>query len=980
MRIKTKILLGFVVLLVLMVGITTFGYDRLSRMNDRLGGFYDNRFVKVRDVIDLRGTVNASGRAVNDVLVGALESDSLGVTELKRQIVVFQTQLAKLSERPNDPGEQQMVDQVTRDGERFGDFLQRFVVLTEQFDREGALDLYKSLGRTRQDNIVSSLNSLVTFEQKTMETEMQRTTSMYDQSVRWVAVLTVIGLFLGLGIILWVFPSITRGLNLLNLMATKFGQGRLRGFARLRIQASDELGELAEVFKRIALDLQQQKERESLYHQAKEQQAWMDAQLARTAELLKEGADLKAISQSFINEYAPVLGAAYGAVYLLDGNENTNPTRLYRYGAYAYSGSDSSARGQAEFDIGEGLIGQCALKGETMTIESLPQGYMPIRSGLGEAPPTQLVLQPVKADGKTIGVVELAYSQPAGTLQRTLLEKIGEKFAYLAMNIQSRYRVEELLRESQAMTEELQVQSEELMSQQEELRETNEKLELHAGRLKRSEERLQRQQEELEHTNQELTVKTMALEEQNRQAEQKNREIAQANAVLERQAMQLTLASQYKSEFLANMSHELRTPLNSLIILSQFLADNAEENLTDKQLEYVKTIYSSGNDLLKMIDEILDLAKVDAGRMEIAPEQTLIEDITTDLSHMYGSISLEKGVGFSVRTEPDVPPVLYTDGHRLKQILRNLLSNAVKFTSAGSVELRIRRGCEEEIPADAADNGPYVVFEVEDTGIGIPADKKEIIFEAFRQADGTTSRKFGGTGLGLTISRELAHLLGGWVTLASSEPGEGSTFVLTIPERCPCPVEHGNLAMTGDASAAAFDDLAVTEEEASAAREMTAAFEEAPGAVTGEHAAAKGEPGGRRSLKNAAGEAAWAGKTILLVDDDERNVFSLKSLLNHHSMEVFTAENGKEAIELLASGLEADLVLMDIMMPEMDGYEAMTRIRNHPRWKELPIIALTAKAMKEDRDKCLEAGASDYLAKPVMIDQLLSLLKVWLSR
>ncbi|WP_027094483.1 ATP-binding protein [Cohnella thermotolerans] len=975
MKIKTKLLLGFAVLLALLVGITAFGYDRLSRMNDRLGHFYDHRFVKVRDVIDLRATVDTSGRSVNDVLVGALESDTLSVAELKRQLSTFRTQLEKLSGRSNDPEEQQLVDQVNRDGERYGDFLERFVVLVEQGNRDGAFELYKSLGRSRQDNVTGSLRSLVTYEQKTMEQEMEQTRSMYSQSVRWVAVLTVIGLLIGLGVIQWVIPSITRGLNLLTLMANKFVQGRLRGFRRLEIRSTDELGELAQVFKQIALDLQSKNEREALYNLVKEQQSWTDAMMARTTELLRDYNDLNGVAQAFIDEFAPVLGAAYGAVYLLDDSPSA-PNLLTRYGVYASSGSDAPAA----FGIGEGLIGQCALRGEPMTIDSLPPGYVKIRSGLGEQEPSQLVLQPIKADGRTIGVVELAYFQPIGELQRGLLERLGEKFAYIAMNIQSRCRVEELLRESQAMTEELQAQSEELISRQEELRETNEKLELHAGRLKRSEERLQRQQEELEHTNQELTVKTMALEEQNRQAERQNREIAQANAALERQAMQLTLASQYKSEFLANMSHELRTPLNSLIILSQILADNHEGNLTDKQLDYIQTIYSSGNDLLKMIDEILDLAKVDAGKMEITPEQTLIEDITVDLEHMYRSIAEEKGVAFSIAAEEDAPPVMFTDGYRLKQILRNLLSNAVKFTSEGFIALRIRR-YEGEIPDGApAAGGSYVAFEVEDTGIGIPEDKKEVIFEAFRQADGTTSRKFGGTGLGLTISRELAQLLGGWITL-SSEPGKGSRFTLVLPENCPLPGEEADK----------FPEVPQTigyREEEAAPHEMAPAYAPAvPGMFGGEDEAdamaeapeeKAGE--GRRGARPGAGEAAWAGKTVLLVDDDVRNVFSLSSLLNRHRIRVYTAENGKEAIELLESGIDVDLVLMDIMMPEMDGYEAMSRIRGDSRWSELPIIALTAKAMKDDRAKCLEAGASDYLAKPVIIDQLLSLLKVWLSR
>ncbi|MBB6731977.1 response regulator [Cohnella zeiphila] len=976
MKIKTRLMLGFIILLALMAGITTFGYDRLSRMNDRMNQFYGDRFAKVLGVIDLRGAVNSAGRSVEDVL-SASKGESADKEDMDRQIDEIKEKLKTLSAIRFDPQEQLLLDQVSRDSESYVGFLERFSSLAAEGKNQEASELNNGAGRTSQDNIVGSLDAMVTFEQKMMEQEVAQTREMYAGSIRWVAVLTVIGLFLGLGVILWVFPNITSGLNLLTLMARKFSQGRLKGFRRLEIKATDELGELARVFQQIALDLQEKNEREAQYNRSKEQRAWIDSQTARTAELLRDVSDLKAVSQSFIEGFSPVLGAAYGALYLLDNGGNSMPGRLYRYGTYAYSGSERTAGGQATIEIGEGLVGQCALNGEPMTVEPLPPDYMPIRSGLGETEPVQLYLQPVKADGRTIGIVELAYLAPIGELQRELLERISEKFAYIVMNIQSRYRVEELLRESQSMTEELQAQSEELITQQEELRETNEKLELHAERLKRSEERLQRQQEELEHTNQELTVKTLALEEQNRQSERKNHEIASANAELERRAMQLSLASRYKSEFLANMSHELRTPLNSLIILSQFLTDNSEGNLTDKQLEYVSTIHSSGNDLLKMIDEILDLAKVDAGRMDIYAEQMLVEDITTDLEHVYRSIAEKKGVAFELDIDPEAPRILTTDGHRLKQILRNLLSNAVKFTSEGSIALRVKPGTEETASPGGEKKGePLVVFEVEDTGIGIPKDKREIVFEAFRQADGTTSRKFGGTGLGLTISRELARLLGGRIEL-DSEPGRGSRFSLLLPVRCPKTdsLPDDGSPFAGGPPPSSFGD------------EISAAAQEPPGLAPPESPlpvvepqAPQSEPEKRFPSAKPRSESPLAGKTILLVDDDPRNVFSLTSLLNHYQIEVVPAENGREALERLEDHPGIDLVLMDIMMPEMDGFEAMTLIRSNPKWRSLPVIALTAKAMKEDRDKSMRAGASDYLAKPVMVDQLLSLLKVWLSR
>ncbi|THF72844.1 ATP-binding protein [Cohnella fermenti] len=781
MRIKTKLLTGFIILMTLLVGITSFGYDRMSRMNDRMNSFYDSRFEMVKSVIDLRGSVNQAGRSVSDVLLGVLESSAVRVEALNRAANNLTAQSEAMLDRAQGPEERQAVDQVSRDISQYADFLGRFVVLIGAGDREGALELYNNLGRSWQDAAFSSLDSLTSFEQLTMEEETDASRTMYNEAVRWFAGMTVVGLFIGLAVMLWVLPHITKGFNLLAVMGKKFSQGRLRGLSRLEIQSNDELGQLAKVFKQIAMDLQEKNEREALYAESKAQQAWIDGQMARSTELLKDGAGMTGVAEAFANEFTSVLGAAYSAVYFLEGDDGDRASRLRRRGSYARGPELPASEGAARFELGEGLVGQCARNGEQLVIEPLPAGYIPIRSGLGEATPVQLVLQPIEADGTIVGVLELAYLRPMGNLERELLERLTEKFAYIVMNLQSRHRVEELLREAQAMTEELQIRSEELISQQEELRDSNERLEVHAGRLKRSEERLQRQQEELEGANMELKGKTMQLEEQIRQTARRNREVAAANRELERRTAELARASQYKSEFLANMSHELRTPLNSLIVLSQFLEDNAEGNLTDKQLEFARTIHSSGEDLMKMIDEILDLAKVDAGRMELQIELTPLEDITVDLEHAFRSLAEDKGLTFEIGIANGVPAAFPTDGHRVKQVIRNLLSNAMKFTLAGSVALTIRPANEAEL---GGRNERYLAFEVKDTGIGIAPDKREIIFEAFRQADGTTSRRFGGTGLGLTISRDLSKLLGGWIAL-DSELEVGSSFTLFLPEAGP---------------------------------------------------------------------------------------------------------------------------------------------------------------------------------------------------
>ncbi|MCC3375780.1 response regulator [Cohnella sp. REN36] len=964
MKIKTKLIWGFGVLLVLLVGIAAISYDRLTRMNERLDSFYEHRFVKVENVIELRGKVNVAGRTVSDILTGSIDDERLAGERLDNQLGDIQQVMAQLKDGNNDADEQQMVDRVSLDLSSYVAWLQRFELAVRNGDRESALKLHRDEGRIKQDDVVGSVNVLVAYEQKSMEQEQATAKRMYERSVRWAVCLTAAGLLLGFGVIRWVFPDITRGLALLEMMARKFGQGRLRGFERYEVRSANELGDLARVFRSIAMDLQMQKEREALYNQAKDQQAWIAAQLARLTEL-HNGIDLNAVSQSFIGEFAPELDAAYGAVYLREEDPIAG-VRLVLAGAFA---GDSAHR---SFRIGEGLVGQCAASGKETTLESLPHGYIRIGSGLGSAEPTQLLLYPLKLNEQTIGVVELASLQPFTNLHRELLERLCEKFAYLVGNIQSRLRVEELLRESQTMTEELQVQSEELISQQEELRQTNEKLEKKASELKRSEEELQRQQEQLEYANHELTNKTAELEEHIRKTEQVNHDVARANVSLKRQAVQLSLASKYKTEFLANMSHELRTPLNSMIILSQFLTDNSEGNLTEKQLEYMAAIHASGNDLLKMIEEILDLAKVDAGKMDIYPESTVLEDITSHLEQVYTPVAQERGLRFEVRTEADVPKVLHTDGYRLKQILQNLLSNAMKFTPEGSVALHVRLAEEQEAekrPAGA--EGRYVAFEVSDTGIGIASDKREFIFEAFRQADGTTSRNYGGTGLGLAISRELANLLGGWISL-ESEPGRGSVFTLVVPETCPDPATDEPEPSSDDLAAHAPTEDLESAATAEAPEEDAAMSDPAAEALTERPAPARGTREWGRIFPS------YEGKTILLVDDDARNVYSLTSLLQHQGMTVLTAENGREALEVLNHRDDVDLVLMDIMMPVMDGYEAIARIRSEERWKDLPILAVTAKAMKEDRNKCLEAGASDYVAKPIQTDQLLSLLKVWL--
>ena len=392
------------------------------------------------------------------------------------------------------------------------------------------------------------------------------------------------------------------------------------------------------------------------------------------------------------------------------------------------------------------------------------------------------------------------------------------------------------------------------------------------------------------------------------------------------------------------MSHELRTPLNSLLILAQILEENKEQNLTEKQIEYATTIHSSGKDLLELINEILDLSKIESGKMDAQIGEIDIRGVVSFAENQFNAIAEQKGISFGVKVEDDVPMILYSDEQKIYQILKNLLSNALKFTEKGNVDLKVYRS-EFTLQHGGQE---CIAFSVIDTGIGISKDKQELIFEAFQQADGTTSRKFGGTGLGLSISKGMADLLSGYITVHSNE-GEGSIFTFYLPVQ---PEELMEVA-----AAKTAEKVSERQSDDHPQSEMLI-----------------------QDRNFVMKENVLVGKRILLVDDDMRNVFALTTALEVVGIEVCFAENGRESIELLNQLSDVDLILMDIMMPEMDGYEAMKRIRQLPRFEEIPIIALTAKAMKDDREKCIEAGASDYISKPIQLDQLLSLLQVWLYK
>jgi signal transduction histidine kinase/CheY-like chemotaxis protein len=929
------------------------------------------------------------------------------------------------------------------------------------------------------------------------------------------------------------------------------------------------------------------------------EQDWLKTNLARFTRMLQGQRDLEAVSRMILKELAPLVRAQQGVFYLADAASDGHGT-LKLLSSYAYRERKALSN---SFRVGEGLVGQCVLEKERILITEVPQDYLRIGSGLGEATPAAVVVIPVLFEGQVKAVIELASFHAFNEIHLAFLDQLTESIGIVLNTIAAGMRTEELLKQSQSLAEELR-------SQQAELTDSNRRLEQQANSLQASEERLKLQQEELQRTNEELEERSRLLQIQNVEVERKNREIEQAKVSLEERAQQLAISSKYKSEFLANMSHELRTPLNSLLILAKMLADNPEGNLGAKQVEFARTIHGAGSDLLTLINDILDLSKIESGTIQVELDAARVDAVVLEVRRAFAQVAEQKGLAFEISTDGDVPATLYTDARRLQQILKNLLSNAFKFTERGQVSLRVRRAGRADAGDRAAAEGgdDLVAFEVADTGIGIPHDKQRVVFEAFQQADGSTARRFGGTGLGLSISRELAHLLGGEISVTST-PGAGSTFTLLLPralvprargpnvaraaaepapraEARPPPAaawsdapaidddrariapgdrvlllveddpiyaailvglarergfraivatrgevalalarEHRPDGITLDLSLPDMDgwtllDLlkrnpetrqipvhvitgrrddrrlslrlgAVATLQKPASREdLVAALEQVAkvaaratrrilvaGAPAGRAAAAEllagpdveltavgsaaevleaargdafdclvlappvagagvpellrtleaeqhgrvpvvvhGElseeerarlvgdvvreartpeqlledttlflhrvesalPDEKRAMlrRAHAPDPVLAGKTALVVDDDVRNAFALTSALERHQMRVLYAESGKAALELARR--RPDVILMDVMMPGMDGLEAIRALRATSESARVPILALTAKAMKGDRERCLQAGASDYIAKPVDTDQLLSLLRVWL--
>ncbi|HIK03140.1 MAG TPA: response regulator [Trichormus sp. M33_DOE_039] len=953
----------------------------------------------------------------------------------------------------------------------------------------------------------------------------------------------------------------------------------------------DEIGVLTRTFNQMVENLR-------VSYQQNSEQNWLKSNLAEFTQILQGQRHRESLAQLILSKLTPLVGAQQSVFYIMEEIDQEPVLKLLS--SYAYNERKHLAN---QFRLGEGLVGQSALEKQRILLTEVPPDYISISSGLGSTLPLNIIVLPIVFENKVNAVIELASLERFNALQLNFLEQFAEILGVFLNNINANLQTQYLLEESIDLANELK-QSNQLLEHQTQELETSELL------LKQQQEELQQSNEELQQLNEELEEKAELLEVQNQEVARKSQEIEQARQSLEEKTQQLLLSSKYKSQFLANMSHELRTPLNSLLILSKILADNSGGNLTAKQVEYSQTINSAGNDLLELINDILDIAKIESGTLAVNLESIKFTDLHNYLERTFAQIAHSKALNFSIQRDENLPATIISDPKRLQQILKNLLANAFKFTEQGSVTLTMKM-------ATLNPENPMIAFAVSDTGIGIPADKQQIVFEAFQQADGTNSRKYGGTGLGLSISRELAHMLGGSLELVS-QPNQGSTFTLYIPQTYPNtektpplaasppatmvqetvaprlveaspsqipddrqkiqPGDHVLLIVEDDekfarilldmaqqqgfkvivaensrqalalaqqyqpeaitldinlpdvdgwtlldrlkhdpqtrhipvhimsvddrqkrglqlgaitylqkpVSPAALDQV-FTEMKSFIARKVKhlliieddpvqaqsiielignsdvqstavgtgrAALEilktqqfdcivldlglpdmtglalieyikQEPNLLklpiivyTGKELSRHEETQLRRLaetiiIKNVRSperlldetalflhrvqanlppakrqileqlqqtDPVLAHRQILIIDDDLRNIFALTSLLESYQMQVLFAENGQDGIKTLQANPNIDVILMDVMMPEMDGYETTRCIRQQPQFRTLPIIALTAKAMPGDREKCIAAGASDYITKPVDTEQLLSLLRVWLYR
>ena len=1234
-KIGTRLTIGFVLVILLTLSVGSVALRQMDALTRIVNNMFDHPTAVGYAVLDIRAEINQMNEQVRKFLFASAPAE---LDEVERNINEVVPRLLENFQLVRDRYLGSKNDVLAAEG-AFSDWKSKLDQEFELVRAEGMDKVDKAFylrHQKRTNELRDKLNVLIRFSYGKAQFFLQ---AARDQQVRAKTImLGLLGaaLVISLGIAWLITRSITPSLELIVRRMKDIAKGDLRH--DVLIDQNDEIGALANSFREMQIGLRDKADvamaiaagelghrvaikgrddhlgnainqmTEALQDSKRQSdlQDWTKTGKNELNRIIVGQGNLEVLASKILGFLADYLKAQVGTLYVMSDK-----------GVLALQGSYAASRDNAPPKVvepGEGLAGQAALEKEIVSAANLPQDYLRISSSLGDGAPRHIVAVPLLYEDRIKGVVELGSFETFAESELDFLRDTSGAVAIAVHTLQNQAKRKELLEQTQQLASQLQ-------AQEEELRVANEELEEQTRSLKKSQEQLKQQQEELRAINEELEEKNQYLEKQKLQIGQKNQDLENARRELELRARELEVTSKYKSEFLANMSHELRTPLSSLLLLSRDLLENARGNLEQDQVESAGVIHRSGQELLQLINEILDLSKIEAGRMTLKIEDVDLSEVSEFIAQNFRHVAAQKGLQLQVGMADSLPRSIKTDRQRLQQILNNLVSNALKFTEQGTVTITFQRPSPGTTLAKSGLNpDSCVAFSVADTGIGIPKDKQMLIFEAFQQADGGTSRKYGGTGLGLSISRELAKMLGGEIQLASA-PGQGSTFVLYLPTEfreqkapakievgpaspaAPRPVEAGvrqgapeqshrfaddrdkvrdddrmiliveddpgfALILLNQCHAKGFkalvsatgeDGLALAEkllpdavildirlpgmsgftvlntlknnpatrhipvhifsvEESTleslqrgavsfttkpASREkLEETFEKieqvvarkikdmlivednpelrlgivkligdpdinitevASGAAaldvleekrfdcmildlglpdmsgfelldrmsaekdrsmppvivyTGKDLTHEEEAGLRKHaesiiIKGVKSEerlldevslflhktvskmapekrkmiinlherdAMLADKTILLVDDDMRNLFALSKILAERGLNVLKAEDGRKALALLESNPEIALVLLDIMMPVMDGYQTARQIRKQPRFYDLPIIALTAKALKEDRNKCIAAGANDYLSKPVDIDRLLSMLRVWLYR
>jgi signal transduction histidine kinase/CheY-like chemotaxis protein len=1208
LTIKGKLFTGYGIILSMLVLTALFMITKFSESNDR--------FLNVVNVSSKK--INLSNELYIAILDESRYEKNIILLDDEAEIIFFNNKL----NRAIDSVDKKLVDlellldangktQLNTIKDAWTGYkpeLQKLISHALKNEKEKATTISTGTALKMRNVVFTGVEKLIQQNKKKMEEDKIKNNNNYTSSSNLIFALIAMSFLITLILSYWIITSITKRISFISKEAEKISsrentdekledvtKDELKPIFNSLISINNSFREVADNANKVAsgdyaVDLIPRSDKDILGNALKKMTGslrdttaanmkhnWLTTGQNQLNEKLRGDQTEIELSENIITFLANYLEVNIGAIYLVDEGSQT----LQLSAQYAFSSFQNT---KEKFSLNEGLIGQAARERKQISISGVQEDHIRIASAVLNAKPKQILIVPFSFEGRILGVIEIGKLVDFTKTERELLDSVIENIG-ISINLAiSRKQIKELLSETQ-------VQSEELQSQQEELKQMNEELEEQTHNLKQ-------QQEELQITNEELEEQTQALE-------MKNKDVEAAKYDIEQKTKQLEISTRYKSEFLANMSHELRTPLNSLLILSKDLSDNKKKNLFQDQVESADIIYKSGQDLLVLINEVLDLSKIEAGKMSINAERISVNDFCNGLMRDFKHHAEQKKIGLNFNIDKDCPESFHTDSQRLHQILKNLMSNAIKFTEKGNVTVSVRKHTDK-----------LLIFSVTDTGIGVPEDKQMAIFEAFQQADGGTSRKYGGTGLGLSISKELAKLLGGEIKLESTV-NQGSTFSLIIPmeiqsendfqqvenykeraaekpvekrveflnypgiedDRNKITKEDKMLLIIEDdlqfatillkqanrkgfkciAAATGEDGLVLVEKykpnaiildldlpgingqqvlaelksnpslrhipvhiisadersmqpikdgaveylvkpvdkkqleeafsrienfvnrkmrnlliieddensrkamkkligngdvkcfEAGSGKKALEIYKEnhidcivldlglqdmsgfdviyelekttegqVPPIVvyTGreltkeennelqkytETIIIKGVKSEERLLDETAlflhrtisnlpeskqeiinnlydKDVIFQDKKILLVDDDMRNIFALSKILRERGMVVIKAENGIEALKILDKDRGIDLILMDIMMPEMDGYEAMRRIRQHETYKTINIIALTAKAMKDDKQKCMDAGATDYITKPVDTARLLSLMHVWLSK